>query len=73
VHAQTESVRQYSSLAGAIPNLRWYRQKSSLPANKPEEIRVPVVTLDSYLFERYLDQDVEIGDKAEYGIVLLER
>jgi hypothetical protein len=22
---------------------------------------------------RYLDQDTEIGDKAEYGIVLLER
>ncbi|HEY4842445.1 MAG TPA: FkbM family methyltransferase [Terriglobales bacterium] len=105
-------------------------------ANKPEEIRVPIVTLDSYLSEhrlaprcvkidaegaeirilkgakqvlasnadvvcelhpyawpgfgntfaelkilvaasgrhiRYLDQDVEIGGKAEYGIVLLER
>ena len=22
---------------------------------------------------RYLDQDAEIGDKAEYGLVLLER
>jgi len=108
----------------------------SSTANKPEEIRVPIVTLDSYLLEhrlaprcvkidaegaeirilkgakrvlasnadvvcelhpyawpefgntfaelkilvaaagrhiRYLDQDAEIGDKANYGIVLLER
>jgi len=130
-------VRQRSSVAVEIRNPRLYGPQLRFPAHTPEEIRVPVVTLDSYLSEcklpelrcvkidaegaeirilkgakqvlasnadvvcelhpyawrefgntfaelrdlaaaagrriRYLDQDTEIGDKAEYGTVLIER
>jgi hypothetical protein len=35
------------------------------------ELKILVAAAGRHI--RYLDQDAEIGDKAEYGVVLLER